>query len=155
MGTVARLPCFLLTWRALHLFPIGTLLAPRIRRTVSNRSSALQLKHLRETPVSGAQTGMPAGCTADDLTTFPECTAALVEPAATADTQAQCDYMKGTMACYPKCYCDDATTKAAFDEGAKQVKDAMDCTITCGAAGLRASVLTGILAAFVAIFAAK
>ena len=76
-----------------------------------------------------------------------------------SDKKANCDYAKATAACTPKCACDDATYKAAFDANAQVVKTTFDCDVTqCGAsaaAGLRASVLTGILAAFVAIFAAK
>ena len=71
------------------------------------------------------------------------------------DTKAFCDYMQKSASCTPKCACDDATYKAGFEESAKLLKDTLSCTVTCGAAGLRASVLTGILAAFVAIFAAK
>ena len=73
------------------------------------------------------------------------------------DTKAFCDYMQKSASCQPKCACDDATYKAMFEESTKLIKAAYSCAnnFTCGAAGLRASVLTGILAAFVAIFAAK
>jgi hypothetical protein len=103
---------------------------------------------------------MPAGCTAEDLTTMIECSAAVTVPTATADTQAQCDYMKGTMACYPKCYCDDATFSQDLKDMADLSKAAfdilgVDCTLNCGtAAGLRATVFTGIVAALIAVFAA-
>lgn len=99
---------------------------------------------------------MPAACTTDDMTKSATCMADIgTTPTDMTDLKAMCDYAQKSASCYPKCYCDDATTKAAFDESAKMLKEMADCTVTCGAAGLRATVLTGILAAFVAIFAAK
>ena len=71
-------------------------------------------------------------------------------------TEEICSMSKKSFSCYPKCMCDDPTLKEDFDMMVS-ILAAMDCKdVKCGAAGLRASVLTSILAALsVAIFAAK
>jgi hypothetical protein len=84
--------------------------------------------------------------------------AGVTEDAPIPTTNAEiCSMTQKGFSCYPKCVCDDATFKEEFEMMAAFISAMADCTdLKCGAAGLRASVLTSILAALsVAIFAAK
>ena len=85
-----------------------------------------------------------------------ECTTAITVPTGT-DMAAFCKYAKDLMACYPKCYCDDAAYKSAIDTTVKTYSEApYNCKdIKCGsAAGLRASAFSVFVAAAVALVAA-
>ena len=85
-----------------------------------------------------------------------ECTAAIIMPTGT-DMAAFCKYAKDTMACYPKCYCDDDAYKSSIDLAVKTYSEApYNCKdIKCGsAAGLRASAFSVFVAAAVALVAA-
>ena len=98
-------------------------------------------------------------CNADEVLKTTECLGKVATPTGT-NWQASCDVYKTMAACYPSCYCGDATVKAGFDTGmatvVKTLKDnGVTCDIKCGSAsGLRATVFTGIVAALIAVFAA-
>jgi hypothetical protein len=102
---------------------------------------------------------MPAGCNNNDYTAMVECQKTIGKAPDMMDNKALCAHVQKLFSCNPKCVCDNAAAKANAENGVKATFGTLtDCTLTCaagGAAGLRASVLTGILAAFVAIFAAK
>jgi len=99
-----------------------------------------------------------AACTADDTTTMSECMTKVTEAAtktpATKDTI--CKFYQDTFACYPACYCDDASLKATMDTTMKAAEDAVkamdggDCTIKCGAGSALAPGMALTLALMVA-----
>ena len=110
-------------------------------------------------PPPDAQAVM-GSCSADEFAKTNECIAKVAGVTDPLNYQQSCDFYKGTSACYPSCYCGDATVKAGFDTGmatvVKTLKDnGVTCDIKCGSAsGLRATVFTGIVAALIAVFAA-
>merc|ERR1712166_469795 len=61
-------------------------------------------------------------------------TQATAVTAAGADKTKMCAALKGTIGCYPKACCTDATYKAVVDASIASAKTSFDCTITCGAA---------------------
>jgi len=73
------------------------------------------------------------------------------------DKAAWCKYYDKYMACYPKCYCDDALYKSTIDASKKSM-EIYGCTSKCGvaaAAGLRTSAFTVFIAAVVSLVAAR
>ena len=75
----------------------------------------------------------------------------------TTDKAATCKYYGDSMACYPKCYCDDANYKTSIELVEKSLKDAGCGTIKCGsAASLSASsAVTVLIATVVALASAR
>jgi len=94
-------------------------------------------------------------CSADENTKYAKCVTDKGTATAT-DNAGVCKYAKELWACYPKCYCDDATYKAGIDVAIKAYKDTYKCTdVKCGsAAGLRASAFSVFVAAVVALVTA-
>jgi len=74
----------------------------------------------------------------------------------TSNTEA-CTWAQKGMSCFAKCQCDDPEAIQEMADAQALMKILFECSdFKCGAAAcLRASVFTGILAALVAIFAAK
>ncbi len=93
-------------------------------------------------------------CSQDEITTLSKCLTDKGSMTAT-DTAGACKWIKEYWACYPKCYCDDATYKASIDATIKAY-EAYKCSgIKCGsAAGLRASAFSVFVAAVVALVTA-
>ena len=73
------------------------------------------------------------------------------------DKAAICKRYGDEMACYPKCYCDDANYKNAIELTGKTLKDAGCGDIKCGsAASLSASsAVTVLIATVVALASAR
>ena len=104
--------------------------------------------------------GANAACTADDTTKMTECQKKLAESAAktpvTKDTI--CKFYQDTFACYPACYCGDATYKDAIAASEKAGQDAVkllkggDCTIKCGSGSMLAPGMALALTVFAATY---
>ena len=66
-----------------------------------------------------------------------------------------CNYLRGTYACYPKCYCEAPAVKAMIEQQIKDDKADSGCKdVVCGSAGLRAGAFSVFVAAVVALVAA-
>merc|ERR1711966_476470 len=74
-----------------------------------------------------------AACTLDELTKMSECVGK-IDVLTTTDKAATCKYYGDSMACYPKCCCDDANYKTSIELVEKSLKDAGCGTIKCGSA---------------------
>eukprot|EP00946_MAST-07B_sp_MAST-7B-sp1_P001080 g1080.t1 len=95
-----------------------------------------------------------AACTTDDTKTMTDCAAKLSLPT-DGDKTKMCEFYKGAMACYPKCYCDDSSqaAKDAIAASEKGYKDAgCDGEAKCGAGSMLAP---GLAMAAVAVVVAK
>ena len=88
---------------------------------------------------SGSSSGIP-GCTTDEVTAPTECFQKLTdEMTKTPPTKDNiCKTYQDYYACYPSCFCDDATNKDMIDTTEKSMNDAVkamdggECTLTCG-----------------------
>ena len=89
-----------------------------------------------------------AACGESDVTSTNECVAKVDQAGLTStDKDVFCKYMVEMNACYPSCYCDDATYKETID-ASMTTMEAQGCgEVKCGAAGtLQASLLFGLVA---------
>ena len=92
------------------------------------------------------QSGLPAACTADDISDFNECLPDLSDNDL-SDNEELCDYYHESFACYPKCTCEDPTFAAAFQASADSLRDGFGCDgdFICGGGG-RLSFLADVAA---------